>query len=134
MKKEMIIVSVILILIIILNIACDKFTNSSVQSMNEKINELIDTAYIEKNNDLEENIKIVNDKNKELDNLWSKYNPKLSLYMEHDELEKVDSSLVGISNYIEVADYDEAIVEMHNCQFLLNHIKEKEVIKITNLF
>ena len=45
-----------------------------------------------------------NDLNSEIKNLdenWTDINNKMSFYIEHDELEKVNTSLVKIKSYIE---------------------------------
>ena len=58
----------------------------------------------------------------------------MSFYIEHNELEKVNSSLVRFKSYIELEDYQEAITELEECKYILEHIKDKQRMQIINLF
>ena len=65
---------------------------------------------------------------------WKKINKKTAFYIEHDELEKVNTSMTKFNSYFELEEYTEAIPELENCQYILNHIKEKESMQFINLF
>ena len=57
-------------------------------------------------------------------NLEKKHD-KLSYYIEHNEIEKLETELTSLKSYVEVKEYDEAINEIDRALFLLNHIKDK---------
>ena len=92
MKKEIIIVVIIVILIIIGHIITQNYTKKFFENISvslEKIEEKIDNDNIEK-----QNLK------NELDDIQEKWNEKydiLAYYIEHDELEKVETQLISMN-------------------------------------
>lgn len=131
MKKEICVVCIIFVLIIIINMICQKYLSKAVDETNKQLQELsfIAKEHLENENaegDIKEQIKITNDE-------WEKYRKNLSLYIEHDELEKVETSMVLLDTFIDIEDYEEAIPEIKECMFILEHIKRKEKISISNL-
>ena len=119
MKKEIIIVVIIVILIIIGHIITQNYTKKFFENISvslEKIEEKIDNDNIE-----EQNLK------NELDDIQEKWNEKydiLAYYIEHDELEKVETQLISMNANIKVQDYDKTIEELEKCKFILEHIKD----------
>ena len=65
---------------------------------------------------------------------WSNINYIMSCYIEHDEMEKVNSSMVKFETAFNLDEYNEGIIELENCKYILKHIKEKESIRIINFF
>ncbi len=127
MRKEIIIVLLIIVIIFATDIITQNFTKNSISVMNEKLDNI--KAYVINNeiNNLNLEIKDLNEK-------WTDINNKMSFYIEHDELEKVNSSLVKFKSYIELEEYSEAVPELEECKYILDHIKEKQRLKIINLF
>lgn len=129
MKKEVIIVVIIVILIIICHIITQNYTKKFFENISvslEKIEEKIDSDNIEK-----QNLK------NELDDIQEKWNEKydiLAYYIEHDELEKVETQLISMNANIKVQDYDKTIEELEKCKFILEHIKDKDSLKLVNIF
>lgn len=129
MKKEVIIVVIIVILIIIGHIITQNYTKKFFENISvslEKIEEKIDSDNIEK-----QNLK------NELDDIQEKWNEKydiLAYYIEHDELEKVETQLISMNANIKVQDYDKTIEELEKCKFILEHIKDKDSLKLVNIF
>lgn len=129
MKKEVIIVVIIVILIIIGHIITQNYTKKFFENISvslEKIEEKIDNDNIEK-----QNLK------NELDDIQEKWNEKydiLAYYIEHDELEKVETQLISMNANIKVQDYDKTIEELEKCKFILEHIKDKDSLKLVNIF
>lgn len=129
MKKEIIIVVIIVILIIIGHIITQNYTKKFFENISvslEKIEEKIDNDNIEKQN-------LKND----LDDIQEKWNEKydiLAYYIEHDELEKVETQLISMNANIKVQDYDKTIEELEKCKFILEHIKDKDSLKLVNIF
>lgn len=59
---------------------------------------------------------------------------KLAYYIEHDELEKVDTAIVTMKSYIKTNDYSLAIAELEEGKFVLEHIKDKNSFNLQNIF
>lgn len=147
MKKEIIIIIVIIILIITAHVVTQNYTKNSFAEINNKLDEIRDLGKeIQENekakesgqNVLDEDIQ---DKKKELSkkienmqNEWKKVNKITAFYIEHDELEKVNASMIKFKSYFELEEYSEAIPELEDCKYILNHIKEKEAMQFINLF
>ena len=56
------------------------------------------------------------------------------MLLEHEELEKANVSMVKFKRYIQLEEYTEAIAELENCKYILDHIRDKEAMQIINLF
>lgn len=129
MKKEIIIVSIIVIVIFIGHMVTQNCTKRFFDDMSiglEKIEQKIDNGNIEKQ-------ELVN----ELEYIQQKWNKKydiLAYYIEHDELEKVETQIIAINANIKVEDYDKIVEELEKCKFILEHIKDKDSLKLVNIF
>lgn len=133
MKKEILIVSIILIVIIIINIICQKHLSNSIKDINmqlEEISDIFRNNYSDKSFDDNS----INNKIKSVSKKWDEYEKRLSLYIEHDELEKVDRVIVLIRSNIECRNYEKVESDLKECIFILNHIKNKQTFDISNLF
>ena len=98
MKKELIICIIIIILIILGNILTEKYTANSVKSILESLSELREEIINNfENINREESLEKV----KKIEEDWKKYYYLLAYFIEHDELEKIETSLIGIESYIE---------------------------------
>lgn len=131
MKKELIICLFIIILIIIGNVVTQSYTEKCVASMNEKLEQLKETSMKMKIG--EKNEYIGNEIN-EIENLWNESQEKLAYYIEHDELEKVETQIFAMNGFSEIEKYDEIIPELEKCVFILEHIQDKTKINIKNIF
>ena len=149
MKKELIIVIIIVIAIIILDTITHNYTKINFAKINEQleqIKEISEDIYImEKEQDIAENTRKENDnktskqeklkeKIKTMEEDWETINNKTALYIEHEELEKANVSMVKFKRYIQLEEYTEAIAELENCKYILDHIRDKEAMQIINLF
>ena len=59
---------------------------------------------------------------------------KLAYYIEHDELEKVDTAIITMKSYIETEDYSSAVAELDEGKFVLEHIQKKNAFNLQNVF
>ncbi len=128
MKKELVISIMIIILIIIGNIITQNYTNNTTI----KISNLLDNLKIEvlakdEKDNLLYRISTIEDQ-------WDKFEEKLAYYIEHDELEKVESQISSIKGFIEVNNYEEVIPEIERGIFILGHIQDKSKLNIKNIF
>lgn len=129
MKKEIVIILSILIFIVVLNFITQNYTKESVSLLNNKLEEL-------KQENSEENIENNRVQNKidEIFNLWKERERKLAYYIEHDELEKVESKIYLIKGNVEGKAFEETIPDIEDAIFILNHIEEKYKFIIKNIF
>ena len=79
------------------------------------------------------NEELLEDSNKVYDK-WEDFDDKMAYYIEHDELEKVKTSLNVIKSCVEMKDYAESVEEIDRCMYILEHIHEKESLKLDNIF
>lgn len=147
MRKEIIIIIVIAIAIIITDTLTQKYTKNSFAEINSKLDEIrelgkeIENSEKPRNNDQNIISEDASDKKEELSkklenmqNEWKKINQITAFYLEHDELEKVNASMIKFKSYFKLEEYSEAIPELEYCKYILNHIKEKEAMQFINLF
>lgn len=120
MFKEIFICILILSMIFVGNYITQSYTLKSVNEISSNLVEIKDEMQ-------KENIesKKVNDKIGEMSNNLERRHDKLSYYIEHNEIEKLETELTSLKSYAEVEQYDEAINEIDRALFLLNHIKDK---------
>lgn len=136
MKKEIIISIIVIAMVIIGNIVTQNNTKKTVAKLNEKLanlkNSLIDA--IDDNKKKDENYLKYKEKSSDIRNRWDEMQELLSFYIEHDELEKVETQLAVINGQMESKLYDESVVEIEKCQFILEHIADKTAFNIKNIF
>ena len=58
----------------------------------------------------------------------------MSYFIEHDELEKVETNLVGLNSFIDMRDEKEAVAELNRAIFVLKHIEDKNNLNLRNIF
>ena len=134
MKKELIICIIIFTAIVIGNIITQNYTKQSVNNLSNELEELKENigGKIGENNNKEneELIEKINDITKN----WEERHDKLAYYIEHNELEKVEDNLTGLSSLVKTNEYPDAIKELDKCVFILKHIEEKYAFNLENIF
>ena len=142
MKKELVICIFIIALIIITNIITQNNTKHSVSKMSERL-DVVSQIVIDELNMQNEDDKIEaetlekNNIKREIDKLektWNELQEKLAYYIEHDELEKVETQIYAIKGFYEIEKYDEILPEAEKCSFILKHIEEKTKLSVKNIF
>ena len=81
-----------------------------------------------------ENKEQIDNKVKSLDEKWGQKHDALAYYIEHDELEKVDTAIVSLKSYVETKDYSSAVAELDEGKFVLEHIQKKNAFNLENVF
>ena len=129
MLKETVITILIISLIVIANIITQNNTNQTVEEINKQLDSL-------KNNIMLENVaqEEANKQIQEIENNWNAKYEKLAYYIEHDELEKVGTEFAKLKADIATEEYTTAVENLNNCQFILQHIRDKSALKIVNIF
>lgn len=127
MLREGIICIVIVIMIFIGNIVTQNYTKSSVEELSKNLEELrID---LEKEN----NEKAILDKIDKVNQEWRNRHDKLAYYIEHKELELVETNMTVLKSFIETKEYKEAINELDKSVFELKHIQDKYAFNLENV-
>ena len=70
----------------------------------------------------------------ELKDNWDERYKKLSYFIEHDELEKVETNLTAMNGYIEANNLEEVRSKIQETEFILKHIEKKYAVIIENVF
>lgn len=132
MKKEIITCIIIAIFILVLNSITQNYNNESVEDLQQQLEHLkTDILNTIENNDDDENL--INEFNKILEN-WKNRYEKLTYFIEHDELEKVETEFNYIKANLETKQYEQAVPNVENSIFILEHIKQKFALQLKNIF
>lgn len=131
MRKETIICIVIVILIVIGNIVTQNYTVDSVESLSNQLSELKSKIFQEEENIEKDDVK---NKMKEIEDNWKSRHDKLAYFIEHDELEKVETNLTSLKSFIESNEHSDAVSELDKSIFVLKHIEEKYAFNLENVF
>lgn len=129
MLKETIICIVIVLAIIFGNNTTQEYTKESVSELSSGLMTLREETI--QNNREKEKLQ------KDMENIyqqWEQRHDKLAYFIEHDELEKVETEFVAIKSYIETDEYEEATSELDKSVFILKHIEDKYAFNLENVF
>ena len=129
MKKEIIIIITIIITIIIAHAISQNYVLKFFKSISDDLDIIQEKIMSEEYE--QEGLK------KDINSIQKKWNEKYDIFacfVEHDELEKVQTQLISIEANIKVEDYDKSVDEIERCKFILKHIEEKDSFKIVNIF
>jgi hypothetical protein len=129
MFKETAVCIVIIISIFILDNRTQNYTEETISDTTIKLEELRE-GIISTNRNGEELSKSIN----EIYNDWMEHHDKLAFYIEHDELEKVETDMVSLKGSIEVGEYEIAVSELDKSVFVLQHIQDKYKFNLENIF
>ena len=127
MYKEVVICIIIVVAIISLDIFTQKYTQKTTSEITQIFSDL-------KGDMLNEDKDKIGEKVRVLDEKWGKKHDRLAYYIEHDELEKVDTAIVSLKSYVETDDYSSAIAELDEGKFILEHIQKKYAFNLENIF
>ncbi len=127
MMKETIICVIIVVLIVSLDIFTQGYTQRATSEITQIFKELKEEMLIE-------NKEQIDNKVKSLDEKWGQKHDALAYYIEHDELEKVDTAIVSLKSYVETKDYSSAVAELDEGKFVLEHIQKKNAFNLENVF
>lgn len=129
MLKETIICIIIIIAIIFGNSVTQDYTKESVSELSSGLMTLREDIIGQE---------VDNEKAKngmeEIYKKWQERHDELAYFIEHDELEKVETELIAIKSYIETQDYEESISELDKSVFILRHIEDKYAFNLQNVF
>lgn len=125
--QKILFIVLLMLIIIILDVCLNKCTNRLIDSTLSELGILKEFLVDEK----DEESKI---KGEELNKKWFEYENKLSFYIEHDELEKISAKIAIISENALNKEYESALEDVIETKYLLEHVKEKNKLKLSNIF
>lgn len=129
MRREAIITILIILAIIIGEWLTQSYSKKTLSGVQDSLRELKE-GILSSENEVSELI----DKTNQIYDKWEEDNQLLSYYLEHDELEKVNTQFVLVKGYLETDDPKNAIPDIEEGIYILEHIKEKEKLSIKNIF
>lgn len=121
--KETIGIILIIVFVISIEIITEKITNNSLRVISQEI------TNIEENGEekIEENVN-------KLSEAWKNEESKLSCYMEHDELEEISKLINSLKFSSKKNDTEKIEENINEIKFKMEHIKNKQKVKIKNIF
>ena len=128
MYKELGICVVIVISIFLLDSVTQNYTQSSSQKISEELESL--KQQINENGNSDD----IQTKIEDTYNNWLEFHDKLAIYIEHSELEKIETNFVACKSFIKQGNYDMAVNELDKTIFGVLHIKDKYAFSLINVF
>ena len=127
MTKELVIS-----VIIVGDIFTTKYTNKSIETATQSLSEI--RKEMEKENEEDIDADKLKEKIKEIRADWNKRHKKLAIYIEHDELEKIETDLAGLNGYLDKEEYGDSMAQLDISVYVLEHIKNKTTLSLINIF
>ena len=127
MKKEIIIVFVILLVMVVMNIITRKYTDRVVDEILGELPNL-------RENTVAENYEEAKKKIENIDEKWKKVSDVLVIYIEHLDLEKAEMYIVETKSYIEEKEYSMGVKSIDSLKFALENLKDKYKFTLKNIF
>lgn len=129
MYKEFVIIIIVIVLIVIGNIITQNNTVEAVGRISGELTLLREEIQKEEvNQDKSEK------QMKNIEEIWGEKYRLMAFYIEHDELEKVQTELTKLKADIHMEEYAQGVENLENCIFILEHIKDKSALKVVNIF
>ncbi len=132
MKKETIICILVIIIVAIGNFVTQNYTEKCVSIINDDLIELENK--MKKEDKDQKDMEDIKEKVVETKETWTLMQEKLAFYIEHDELEKVETQLFLLKGQADTKLYSNAVAEIEKCIFILEHIEDKNALSIKNIF
>ena len=126
MYEELIISAIVIILVIVVNFVMGKLVDDK---LNRVIDLLAETRTAIEDKDYEK----ANGKVEEIDKHWESSERFLSCYIEHDELEKVETEFTSLKACLEIEEED-CLEYIDRMSFVVEHIEKKDDFVLENMF
>lgn len=127
MYKEIIITILIVVLILGLDIITSRYTANAIVEFSKNLDELKTDLDTKSEDNIEE-------KTNNIFTKWREYYDVLAYYIEHDELEKVETQLTMLRADQNEKQYEECKKEIDTTKFILKHIENKEKFTLQSVF
>jgi len=127
MYKEIIIILTVISLVVGLDIVSNNYLKEAVLELSKELKLLKVYVLEEEQDKAQKQMKNVKEK-------WAEKFKVLAYYIEHNELEKVETELVRLSADIDMEEYKHCINDLDTAIFILEHIQQKEKFDIMSIF
>ena len=127
--REILIISIILIIIFLGAYYTQKFLNSTSDELVRQLENL--KTEIEVKNTKESELKLIIN---QIYSNWKNVKEKWSIIVLHNEIDLIETSIIQMKAKIEVGNLGDSMENLDTAIFLLKHIKEKEKTNIKNIF
>ena len=127
MYKEIIITVLIVTLIFGLDIITSRYTANAIVELSKNLDELKTDLDTKSEDNIEE-------KTNNIFTKWREYYDVLAYYIEHDELQKVETQLTMLRAEQYEKQYQECKKEIDTTKFILKHIENKEKFTLQSVF
>lgn len=127
MYKEIIITILIVVIILGLDIITNRYTANAIDELSQSLDELKLDLNTKSKNEIEE-------KTNNIFSKWREHYDILAYYIEHDELEKVETQLTMLRSDQNEEQYEECKKEIDTTKFILKHIENKEKFTLQSIF
>ncbi len=139
LKKEFFLIVFIILFIVSLEIVTNYIFKNSIDVIYKKIENiivLIEELNIKKDKNIltKNEIEVLGKKIEKLNDLWMAERNKLSYFSEHDELEKITKCLVLLEENARNKEYIKSLEDCKEFIYWLEHVKEKDSLKLKNIF
>jgi hypothetical protein len=74
------------------------------------------------------------DTSMKLTSKWKNYCTKLSIFVDHEEIDNIDHELWQLTQYTKCENKDESLAGVHVIKFFISHITNMEKISVQNIF
>ena len=129
MYKEIIISIIVILIVFSFDFVSQKYTKNTIGEFSDELYDLEQDIREEKMSD-----KDIEKKTNELYDKWMEHHEILAFFIEHDELEKVETNFTAGKSFVESKKYSDAMSELEKTSFVLTHIKEKYLFSLENIF
>ena len=118
--------------IVTLNAVTQGYNQESADEITSQLQELKEVVLLKIKE--EEPQKQEQDILKQIMENWQERHEKLAYFIEHDELEKVETELQYVKANLQVQEYQASMQNIGKSIFIIHHIKEKFTLQIKNIF
>lgn len=126
MYKELIISIIVIVVVVIVNFTMGRLVD-------DKLNRVIDLLAEMRTSIEEKDYDKANDKADEISSHWENSEKFLSCYIEHDELEKVETEFTSLKACLEIEEED-CLEYIDRMSFIVEHIEKKDDFVLENIF
>ncbi len=125
--KQYIILIITTIILIFAGIWEIKYFDNTSEYMQADVDYIINAL----NNN---NFELAKNHLKSLDESWSNIKDVWNIFIEHQEIDKVESEIIKYKEYVSLEKKEEALVSGNVLKYLLNHVASTQDIQIDTVF
>ena len=125
--KEYFIILIILGFVFYINYLTDKDLNEQIAWIRNGIMNIEEKIEKNKKQEAENDFDSLHSK-------WEDITEHLELFVDHSELEKISNDIVKIDANLKSSDDEEILENIYDLKFMLEHIEDKNKLKLKNFF